>query len=84
MWNANDAVYELRISPASCGDLYRAGYCGVVNSCALGAVRIVNHYVIEGAGIEFRLRTRFFAAVQTSTGAHPTTYNMGTGFLSLG
>jgi len=66
------------------GDLHRAGYCGVVTVLHFCAVRIANRYGMEGPGIEFRWGQEFSARVQTGTGAHTTTYIMGTGFLSLG
>jgi len=41
-------------------------------------------YGLEGLGIESRWGARFSAPVQTSPGAHPASYTMGTGSLSRG
>jgi hypothetical protein len=40
---------------------------------------IATGYGLDGPGIEFRLRARFSAPVQTGPGAHPTSCTMGTG-----
>jgi hypothetical protein len=36
-------------------------------------------YGLEGPGIEFRGKARFFTIFQTSPGAHPAGYTVGTG-----
>jgi len=41
-------------------------------------------YDLEGPGIESRQGSRFSAPLQTSPGAHPASYTMGTGTFSLG
>jgi len=52
--NANDAVYELRISLAACWRLASTGLLWCCYSSALSAVRIANRYGMEGRWIEFR------------------------------
>jgi hypothetical protein len=39
----------------------------------------VTCYGLDGPGIESRRRARFSAPIQTSPGAHPASYTMGTG-----
>ena len=43
---------------------------------------ITTHYVLDDPRIEARWKTRFFTPVQTGTGAHPASYEMGTRFHS--
>ena len=43
------------------------------------AVGIAARYGLDGQGIESRWRGGFSAPVQTSSGAHPASYTMGTG-----
>ena len=45
-------------------------------------VGIATRNGLDGPGIESRWVARFSAAVQTSPGAHPAFYTMGTGSLS--
>ena len=45
----------------------------------VSAVGIVTGCGVDGPGIESRGGTRFSAPVQTSPGAHPASYSMGTG-----
>jgi len=44
------------------------------------AVTIATGYGLDGSGIESRLEAKFSAPVQTSPGAHPASYTLGTGF----
>jgi hypothetical protein len=48
------------------------------------SVCIATRYVLDGRGIEFRWGARLSAPFQTSPGAHPASYTMGTGFFSGG
>jgi hypothetical protein len=43
------------------------------------SVGIATSYGLDGSGIESLLGARFSAPVQTSSGAHPASYTMGTG-----
>ena len=43
------------------------------------ALGIRTHYGLDSPGIESRWEERFSAPVQSSPGAHPATYTMGTG-----
>jgi hypothetical protein len=43
------------------------------------SVGIATRYGLDGPGIESRWGVRFFAHVQTGTGAHPASCTMGTG-----
>ena len=44
-----------------------------------GVVGTATGYGLDGPGIEFRWEARFSAPVQTGPGAHPASYEMGTG-----
>ena len=49
-----------------------------------GSVSIEAHYGLDSPGIESRWGRDFSASIQTSPGAHPASYKMGTGSFQQG
>ena len=57
---------------------------GFQNGGRDSSVGIATRYGLDSQGIESRWGSRFSEPVQTGPWAHPTSYTVGTGFLSRG
>ena len=69
-------LYLFHIRHCYCMSYFKCYYLSVGRE---SVVSLATCYRLDGPGIEFRWGVRFSAPVQTSHGAHPASYTMGTG-----